>query len=232
MKIISKFKDYYDGVVGSFGIDNTIIYIRNQTEFENDSIPDLFKKINGFYNNKKQINNPFPSFNNFTKSSNEYDFIVPFIVGFCGKFYVGWKLIKSNDKYYNRYDIQITYDFKVVNKLFSVPNYLNKDLNDEYNKIINYNDIELFRKYNTPIFSLTYEIRKFSNNRIFTINPTLKDLEFYKIFDSFTAFQEIQMFIGGVLGFNENDIIEIDDKYRIQQYGFDKWSFRKEPQNK
>ena len=29
-----------------------------------------------------------------------------------------------------------------------------------------------------------------------------------------------------------NDIIEIEDKYKIVSRGFDKWSFRKEPKRK
>ena len=36
------------------------------------------------------------------------------------------------------------------------------------------------------------------------------------------------MFLGGVLGIGEKEIIEVDDKYKIPQHGFDKWSFRKE----
>jgi len=74
--------------------------------------------------------------------------------------------------------------------------------------------------------------RLFRNNRKFFINPVLKDYEFYKIFDSYQAFQEIQMFISGVLGSKEKDIIMIEDKYKIASHGFDKWSFRKEPEKK
>jgi hypothetical protein len=50
--------------------------------------------------------------------------------------------------------------------------------------------------------------------------------------DSFTAFQEISMFLGGVLGAGEKNIVEVEDKYKITQHGFNKWSFRKEPEKK
>jgi hypothetical protein len=44
------------------------------------------------------------------------------------------------------------------------------------------------------------------------------------------AFQEIQMFISGVLGIDENPTVEVSDKDKIISRGFDyKWSFRKEP---
>ena len=50
--------------------------------------------------------------------------------------------------------------------------------------------------------------------------------------DTFTAFQEIQMYISGVLGTGEKEIIEVEDKYKIPQHGFNKWSFRREPTKK
>jgi hypothetical protein len=36
------------------------------------------------------------------------------------------------------------------------------------------------------------------------------------------------MFLGGVLGTNEDGGNVVDDKHRFSQRGFDKWSFRKE----
>lgn len=59
------------------------------------------------------------------------------------------------------------------------------------------------------------------------INPCLKDLGFYKAVDPYTACQEIQMFISGVLGNNGKDIIDISDTSKIAKHGFDKMSFRK-----
>ena len=38
------------------------------------------------------------------------------------------------------------------------------------------------------------------------------------------------MFISGVLGNKEKEIVQVEDKYKIAQHGFDKWSFRKEPE--
>ena len=78
-----------------------------------------------------------------------------------------------------------------------------------------------------------------SNSALVSIGAVEFDLitgetgrEFYKVIDAFTAFQEISMFIGGVLGIGEKEIVEIEDKYKIGQHGFDKWSFRKEPSKK
>ena len=42
MYIISKKKDYYDGVAGTTGIDKTIVYDRQIVELEKDEIPNEF----------------------------------------------------------------------------------------------------------------------------------------------------------------------------------------------
>jgi hypothetical protein len=61
-------------------------------------------------------------------------------------------------------------------------------------------------------------------------NACLKDLEFFRIVDPYTAFQEIAMFLGG-LAVPLKPIPHVDDKTMVEAKGFDKkWSFRKEPQ--
>ena len=86
----------------------------------------------------------------------------------------------------------------------------------------------LFSKYNCPVFlygqwNQKYEVR---------LNPTLKDLEFFKVQNPFTCFQELSMYIGGVLKQPDRPMVEITDKDRISKHGFDKYSFRKLPQPK
>lgn len=224
MRILSKYKDYYDGVAGTMGIDKTIIYDRTVIEFENkQEYPQQFKKDKTF-NHKKS--NRFHSLDLYCVDSKYYDDGSPFIIGFCGKLYVGWKFYKG-DKCDFTYDENIIKE-NVKNKKWS------SNLSDDLNYIKNYDSIDLFREYNTPIFILDnnnqdYVYRKYCGNSKFTINGNLKEYLFYKVFDSFLAFQEIQMFISGVLGVGENTMVEIEDKYKIKKHGFDEWSFRKEP---
>lgn len=93
----------------------------------------------------------------------------------------------------------------------------------------------MHRKYNSPIilFDIKYnDVTKkywYSNKkRELIINPILSDYVFYKVYDTYQTFQKIQMFLSGVLGNSEKNLIEIEDKYKIEQHGFDKkWSFRK-----
>lgn len=62
------------------------------------------------------------------------------------------------------------------------------------------------------------------------LNPKLANWEFWKVKDPFTAFQEIQQYISGVIGTGGNEPVATDDKYKILSHGFDlKTSFRKDP---
>lgn len=57
---------------------------------------------------------------------------------------------------------------------------------------------------------------------------SLKDYDFPRAMDPYTLFQELSMFVGGVLPRNPNPMVEItDDNVKVSKHGFDKWSFRK-----
>jgi hypothetical protein len=58
----------------------------------------------------------------------------------------------------------------------------------------------------------------------------LKDFQFYKVRDPYTLFQEISMWVGGILPGSANPMVQItDDNIKVAKHGFDpKWSFRKQ----
>jgi hypothetical protein len=60
----------------------------------------------------------------------------------------------------------------------------------------------------------------------------LKTYDFYRIFDPYTAFQELSMYFGGVLGTANPYVPEVSDKDLRDAKGFDDWSFKKEPSKK
>lgn len=64
------------------------------------------------------------------------------------------------------------------------------------------------------------------------INAQLKSIEFYRRLTAAEVFQELEMFLGGVLAPENRPMVEIEDKHRITQHGFDKYSFRKAPQKR
>lgn len=242
MYIISKKseKDYYDGVAGTAGIDKTIVYDRHIMEVEKKDVPKIFKSRSYIYS--KDIESPISKLGLLTTKKeyyNLYPHITTFIVGFCGKLYPGWKMYSEGKKLpYGGKELitTITYDDKEVGK-YITPRFWNGQFDDNVEYTRKYDPIDIFRLFNTPLFVYDYdynrtELEPWAQDAKFLINPLLKEYEFYKVFDAVQAFQEISMFIGGVLGNKEKEIINVADKYKITQHGFDKWSFRKEPQTK
>jgi len=237
MLIISKEKnrDYYDGVAGTVGIDKTIIYKREIKEFTKNEIPSPFKHTGSNYYIKQ-----IPSFLRLGGYSIKkehkkiYEGYSYFIIGFCGKLYIGWRFYINNNNLNKKLSSIILYDFNQIKELLDYKQAWCGNLEDHAKNVLDYDALELFRKFNTPVFIYDHDYdRKISisgwyENPRFIINPVLNDYEFYRVFDTFQTFQEIQMFLGGVLGNHEKKIIEVADKYKIEQHGFDKWSFRKE----
>jgi hypothetical protein len=243
MLIIAKKKDYYDGVAGTTGIDKTIVYDRQIIEVEENNIPEFFERKRYHFGRNDQS-----SFHNLFHHGLKKDLhiVYPnyahFVIGFCGKLYVGWKLYSKGKEHYQGYNdviTTITYDFENAKKLFEPQTWGGRKFADDVNNIMNHDSIELFREFNAPVFVYDGDYGRASinercsncNHPKFFINPLLKEYQFYKVFNAVQAFQEIQMFLGGVLGRGEKEIVEVADKYKIAQHGFDKWSFRKEPQN-
>tara|TARA_R110000822_G_C15338795_1_gene495981 strand:+ start:38329 stop:38664 length:336 start_codon:yes stop_codon:yes gene_type:complete len=62
--------------------------------------------------------------------------------------------------------------------------------------------------------------------------PSLKKLEFYKVFGAYEAFQKIEQYIANELV--DRDVIdhEVSDKLKIQSHGFDEFSFRRSKSKK
>lgn len=60
------------------------------------------------------------------------------------------------------------------------------------------------------------------------VNPRLQDFQFFRCKDAYSAYQELFQFLSN-LASPEKPTVEIEDRYRIEQHGFDRWSFRKPP---
>lgn len=63
-------------------------------------------------------------------------------------------------------------------------------------------------------------------------NPQLHQYGFFRIKDAYTAFQEISMYLGGVMGSEGNPMVKLNDKELLQKHGFDNWSFKKMPEKR
>ena len=229
MLIISKFHDYYDPVAKSKGIDKTIIYKR-------ETLPIDCLDINMLRHSERYSRGDLSVLDFYT-----------YVIGFCGKLYpIG--LLNKDSK------ITLFHSFEAIKKSY-LEIYLNQKRNSkrvwrtynnqwtnrELNKLSdalkNKQLLELFQKYKVPVFVIGSEKHHsdplFENEERCVLNPRLTNFKFEKVIDPYQAFQELEMFISGVLGVGERSTIKISDKNKIIEHGFDyKWSFRKEPTKK
>lgn len=219
MLIVSRFRDYYDTAM-TYGIDKECVYNREIKEIEID---------------KFKINLPYPK---EVKFSNGITMLAePAIIGFCGKIYplvivtfTGSELPIRPEFLYTAEEYIDFMDFRTggLDRNKRYYGWLGRgDLRYEKGAKDFFGDKfaeleKLFLEHKTPIFSIT----KKGYKALLTINPRLESLYFMKVMDPATAFQEIYSYKSGVLGNNEKEVINISDKDKLQQHGFDKYSFK------
>lgn len=204
MKIISSFRDYYDGVQ-SLGFDDRTIYQRKHRALFYDRFRSL-KIVDGQW-----IKRTYEAINGYCPPP--YDCC--FVVSFCGKIYQG---------YQNAEKKLFTYDPKVIKKLIlSEKNkgfkYYAEQLDDSGWECKNFES--LHQEYKALVL---VKIRNCLH-----IDPPLRIIDFHKVLDAYTTFQEIEMYLANQ-GHPEPEMIEISDKSKLIKHGHDlQYSFRKLP---
>jgi hypothetical protein len=221
MLIQSSFSDYYDGVA-RLGIDTTIRYRRDTTTIKAVSpytIAHLPRDLHA--------DNYFDLYLNRGASSQALVFQV---IGFCGTSIV---TLTAGEKTYFGAEI-LTLDWAKTKRYHKSSNY--QIVTDCIQRFHNQTDHSLFQQFKVPIFSvpIASPLNPYELNAAalywptFTLNPKLSDLKFYQYKDAYSAFQDIQSYISGVLGIDPQPTIELSDKSKIIKAGFDpKTSFRK-----
>lgn len=219
MRLHTDFHDYYDNAVG-YGIDEKVHYNRFTEEVEliltrqtdhpvGIRYGELF--LLGFcgeifplievrtINKERQLVNQQFAYN--------YDELIEF----------------QNEKirYYNRFPLSDWY--RRQDEIVDFPK-KEKILIKKFFQDWHWKDDAIFLKTKVPVWS-----RKLQHyNKSAILNPRLKDFGFNRIKDSFTAFQEISMYLSNIL-VEQKETAIVEDKFRIEQHGFDlKKSFRKE----
>jgi hypothetical protein len=149
---------------------------------------------------------------------------------FCGKTYVLLiEKTKEDDKESAVETIEYFYGDETLERVFKnkKEKWRYKETQEFINKWHSKEFFDFFLTNKAPIFSVQPLGRYLKTDLEVVLNPSLGEIKFSKIFDSISTFQEIQMFISGVLGTGSPTTLEINDKEKIKQYGYDpKWSFR------
>lgn len=218
MLIVSSFHDYYDTSM-AWGIDKDCVYSRDVAEIHFHGSNDLPYE--------KELNLPHG-----VKLK-----IIPMIIGFCGQMYPTIKCeytgdIRLKDEFFFRYEDFESFAgqrgyLEMKTKYFWYRDHIISQAGAKRffeNKFESYQ--KYFREYHAPVFLIEKSNKPGRVNIKLTINPSLRQLQFVKHKDPFTAFQEIFMFLSGVLGNKEKSTVQISDKDMLKQKGFDQYSFK------
>lgn len=224
MKIISKHRDYYDSAL-AFGHDSSVIYHRNHELLISAHLSEL-KDLSVFASKGSSYKYGWRSNDLGVTSLN---------VLFCGKFYHGatirWRSCGASS-----YSEATVYSLDELNKVSTEFKLDIKQIMSERR----YQELEAhLSEQGTPAIDLAVKLKSpavvgitdgehVKHVSVYK-NVFLKDFHFYKVVDSYTAFQEIDMFLSGILAPENKPMVQIDDKYKIQEHGFDRFSFRKSP---
>ena len=239
MRIISNFHDYYDSAM-ALGQDETVIYQRKTIEYkEIDKAPEVIKLLHKqvklaksedhhdrwWWDTTGLPNTIFGKPNSFTVHSGN--------IVFCGKLYPYFSLSRdvvmgptSSTHYF--YDAKSMTEFCDANKLRI------DERSGRWDKtLIKERIVKQFDKQYTLDAEWLIENKVICagvwKNSV-TINPSLKIRQFFKVLDAYSAFGALDMWICGTLAYPQNAMVELDDKSLIAKHGFDKWSFRKQPE--
>lgn len=246
MRIISKFKDYYDSAAG-YGVDTSVIYERTSKplpswSLEEDRQPDVmqYREIAAAC---RAIVHP----DRFRHLYHYAEFKTVF-VGVAGKIYVGlilpyvaldeekqlwqrirngmysemhvWKPENLTDK---QLDQKMEHAWPKATEVTTVREWF---ASNENARIVE--NVDLFTKYNMVSF---VAVQAGSGTSV-RVNERLQDYSFQRMMDGFTAFQEISMFVTGVLAQQDQMTHVPTDKELLYARGHDDMSFKTPPTKK
>lgn len=240
MKIISKFNDYYDNCL-AYGLDHDALYVREESviletsqafirQFPESPQIKMFKPLlceKTFYQKQRKAHEAFFKTITILIAGKAYGGLQVRLV--CpGEPTVTTTFFDQGDleRYLGKYNMSINFDEK---KRFIRERDLDVRSLHEHLQLkgdLRFSDVSISLK--APIIVISEENHKI----MITRDACLKDYHFFRVIDSFTTFQEINMFISGILAPENRPMITIEDKYKVMEHGFDKLSFRKSPTKK
>lgn len=239
MRIYSKFHDYYD--IGlQHGIDPNCVYKRETKRIATDN--NEWDKYYPLYNAVIKIVNDSPYVHlKFVKGAHFILFCgrIYFCLEYFHEYYDHYKyctqegLIYTVDdahkylaKHYNKGQLDKELNEKSFFDAYTIAEFMEKFPTDRDERVVN-----LLTQYGIPVIDVKKSLG--SGSSAIILNPCLKDFQFYRMVDPVTAFQEISMFISGILGGTAPPMVEVSDVVRLEKHGFDKKiSFRKGKEKK
>jgi len=257
MRIVSKQKDYYDGVM-QHGIDLDLVYVRdNREEVLDEKYSGIVGSCPGIVGFWSQVH----------------------VIGFCGTLYPVvqlWKNPTANPHSYQYHENRDPDPKEMYTDLDHIDRFVEANLSEErvekyyahstekysfwrhlanrqgwekfyesYNEKSTKHYQSLFDEAKAPVFVVSSGHRVFAGVKKYDngwsqnimkqgvrFNPFLKNYAFAKVKDPYTAFQEIRMWISNQAS-PERKMIEMSNEDTAARLGHgDKYSFRKAPTKK
>lgn len=236
MMILSSFRDYYDSCA-SHGVDMTVKYHRQPRELnlraETGPDGDVIKRINSDLQRLKDKLPPLTG-------------RIPLVyVGFCGKIYAGLRpsVDQRSGRIFRKPVALGRPERSQVNRMvWDARDIHVEDLDAEHSAFSYFcrKGDKTIRQWleirgDGPIteavdfFQRQRAVSFVAYDDIIIFDPCLEDYRFQRVVGGTDAFQQIEMFITGVLGSPPNPMIELTDQDRVQAHGFDQHSFRRAP---
>jgi hypothetical protein len=234
MRIIGG-RDYYDNAM-MYGQDTSIVFIRPK-----DSFVEL-ESIKNYYNLFKFSSQDFSEIKGRKVTLDLFE-AIPIDIYLCGIRYTGIKLT-TQDRYSYKQEFHYFYTKEKFEAFIEDLGYEEKkyrwrvgsikNSTDYFNQSGSKNLQDYMIENRITIMTLNRIRRQYDNIFNFRIDgDDLKDFQFFKKMNSFDCYQEIAMWIGGVLPQNPNATVDITDNViKLHKHGFDKYSFKKMKENK
>jgi hypothetical protein len=239
---VSEFHDYYD-TVQAVGQDQTVVYLRTRKEVQLNPNNYHFPRFGG---------TP-PRF-----EYSPWMPMVEIVVGFCGKVYPILRLSHQRrsepspntalcytpsevdafiEHHFKRREIE-TYRSKPRRWRFASALWPRGQRREKFQEFFDTYAakktafVPLFLENRCPIFvaSTWWDVEQRARHYKIVYNECLKELEFFRRMDTYTAYQELQMYFGAMAQPNR-PIPAVSDKDMVSIKGFDKWSFRNPPKS-
>ena len=232
MRIISKYRDYYDAGMGE-GQDRSLVFVRHLEiwDLQQNQVPPATLK-------------PFLDYLSATRPGSVNVRRLPVAgltdlnlyfgaIWLAGRFYPFATLSVREVKNILPNDPQFFYDFDSLQQATAALGYeISEKASNRFGRAPRAPARSFFELSGSDrLVPAAYEHRvglaSAFGSRV-QLNPRLQDFEFFRKLNPWEAYQELSMFWGNVA---HPDMVPVtlSEKDRINQHGYDKWSFRRRP---
>lgn len=240
MRIISRTQDFYDSALG-LGEDRSVVYVRESRRAQGAEGPFAGRLSTA------------PCASRFSGGvSGGYaidDGLYPNLLLFCGKAYPFFEHDERSYASWPALGLQINhlwsaeavhatmarrlparaqadYERTAEARIFTHAPFVRGMVEDFFEARFDDRSIlDLHHGYRSP--AILMGISRHDRKPFTEVDPVLKDLGFFRVLGAYETFQEISMFMGGVLNGSDRPTARVSDPIRFLKHGFDRWSFRK-----